>query len=272
MHVILAPVTEGGVPSVCALIQHMSQHIRVNAVEGLHVRAEPSVMLAADETGAATPALIRNLETEEVARSTRVREAFEQAMAAMQGSHVRWTELRSTDLDLGAYARLFDFVVLSRPAQANDSPSMGLIEAALFDSGRYLLIAPPEPPPTFADRIVIAWNGGAETARSIACARPFLTQAKEITVLQVESGMTPGPDAEAVADYLAQTGVKAEVVRRDDVPQRMAGATILEEAKRLGCDLLIKGGYTRSRLRQTIFGGMTIHILQYAEMPVLMSR
>lgn len=271
MHLVLAPVTETGVPSVCALARHIGDHIRLAVVEGLHVRAEPSVMLAADETGAATPALIRNLESEESARSGRVKTAFETAMTALPQTESRWTELRATDLDLGAYARLFDFVLLSRPAQANDSPSMGLIEAALFDSGRYLLIAPPSPPPTFAENIVIAWNGGAETARSIACARPFLTQAKQITILQVEGGMTPGPEAEAVAGYLAATGVKADVLRREG-SSRSAGALILEEASRLGCDLLIKGGYTRSRLRQTIFGGMTIHILQYADMPVLMSR
>lgn len=271
MHLVLAPVTEAGVPSVCTLAQHIGEHIRLSVVEGLHVRAEPSVMLAADETGAATPALIRNLESEEAARGDRVRSAFEGAMAALDGTQARWTELRATDLDLGAYARLFDFVLLSRPAQASDSPSMGLIEAALFDSGRYLIIAPPSPPPTFAERIVIAWNGGAETARSVACARPFLTQASEVTILQVEGGMTPGPDAEAVADYLGATGVKADVLRRQG-SGRNAGQIILDEATRLGCDLLIKGGYTRSRLRQTIFGGMTIHILQYADMPVLMSR
>lgn len=271
MHVVLAPVTEAGVPSVAALARHVAEHIGVAVVEGLHVRAEPSVMLAADETGAATPALIRNLETEEAARGARVRETFEAAMQCLPDASTRWTELRATDLDLGAYARLFDFVILSRPAQASDSPSMGLIEAALFDSGRYLLIAPPKPPTSFADNIVIAWNGGAETARSIACARPFLRQAKQVTVLQVEGGMTPGPDAEAVAEYLARTGVKANVIRRME-GGRAAGVAILEEAEKLGCDLLVKGGYTRSRLRQTIFGGMTIHILQYADMPVLMSR
>ncbi|MGZ0186950.1 MAG: universal stress protein, partial [Alphaproteobacteria bacterium] len=171
----------------------------------------------------------------------------------------------------GASARLFDFVILSRPAQASDSPSMGLIEAALFDSGRYLLIAPPTPPVTFADNVVIAWNGGAETARSIACARPFLQQAKSVTVLQIEGGMTPGPDADYIVEYLASTGVASSVVRKEG-SSRNAGADMLDEAAKLGCDLLVKGGYTRSRLRQTIFGGPTIHILQYAEMPVLMSR
>ncbi len=271
MHLILAPVTEAGVPSVCELAKHIGEHIQVAVVEGLHVRAEPSVMLAADETGAATPALIRNLESEEHARGQRVMDAFRAAMAGMPGTEARWTELRSTDLDIGAYARLFDFTLVSRPGQGNDSPSMGLIEAALFDRGRYLMIAPPNPAPNFAENIVIAWNGGAETARSIACARPFLRQAKSVTVLQVEGGMTPGPEAESIAEYLSGTGVKTDVLRKAG-STRDAGAIILEESGRLGCDLLIKGGYTRSRLRQTIFGGATIHILQNAEMPVHMSR
>ena len=271
MHVVLAPVTESGVDSVTALARHVSQHVHVAVVEGLHVRAEPSVMLAADETGAATPALIRNLETEESSRSQRVQSAFEAAMTAVPDAKIRWTELRSTDLDLGAYARLFDFVLVSRPGQTNDSPSMGLIEAVLFDSGRYLMIAPPTPPKTFAENIVIAWNGGAETARSIAMGHAFLQQAKTVTVMQVDAGMTPGPDADHVARYLAESGIEAGVVRLEG-RGRDAGPIFLEQATALGCDLLIKGGYTRSRLRQTIFGGPTIHILQYAEMPVLMSR
>lgn len=271
MYAILAPVTETGVPSVSAMLAHIAAHIEVAVVEGLHVRAEPSVMLAADETGAATPALIRNLEDEEAARSQRVRAAFEASMGAFPNAERRWAELRTADLDIGAYARLYDFIALSRPTQASDSPSMGLIEAALFDSGRFLLVAPPTPPTSVGDHVVIAWNGGAETARSIACARPFLHNAKVVTVLEVDSGMTPGPEAEPLVQYLAATGVEATIVRAK-AGSRSAGAAILAEAESLGCDLLVKGGYTRSRLRQTIFGGPTIHILQNAEMTVLMSR
>jgi len=271
MYAILTPITETGVPSISAMLQHVAMHIDVSVIEGLHVRAEPSVMLAADETGAATPSLIRNLENEEAARSQRVRDAFEGSMGAFPKAECRWVELRTADLDIGAYARLFDLVALSRPAQASDSPSMGLIEAALFDSGRYLLVAPPKPPNSVGDRIVIAWNGGAETSRSLACARPFLQNCQEVTLLEVDNAMTPGPDAEAAARYLQATGVNPSVLKVK-AAGRSAGATILEEAIKLNCDLLIKGGYTRSRLRQTIFGGPTIHILQYAEMSVLMSR
>ena len=38
------------------------------------------------------------------------------------------------------------------------------------------------------------------------------------------------------------------------------------------CDLLIKGAYTQSRLRQMIFGGATRHILAHASLPVLMAH
>jgi nucleotide-binding universal stress UspA family protein len=40
----------------------------------------------------------------------------------------------------------------------------------------------------------------------------------------------------------------------------------------VGADLLIKGGYTQSRLRQMIFGGATNHILNEAQIPVLMAH
>jgi nucleotide-binding universal stress UspA family protein len=40
----------------------------------------------------------------------------------------------------------------------------------------------------------------------------------------------------------------------------------------VGGDLLIKGAYTQSRLRQMIFGGATSHILAEANLPVLMAN
>jgi nucleotide-binding universal stress UspA family protein len=47
---------------------------------------------------------------------------------------------------------------------------------------------------------------------------------------------------------------------------------MLDEVYKLGGDLMVKGGYTRSRLRQTIFGGPTSHILANAEIAVFMAH
>ena len=47
---------------------------------------------------------------------------------------------------------------------------------------------------------------------------------------------------------------------------------MLDKAEELGCDLIVKGAYTQSRLRQMIFGGTTRHILANAKLPVLMAH
>ncbi|MGB8107544.1 MAG: universal stress protein, partial [Pseudolabrys sp.] len=50
------------------------------------------------------------------------------------------------------------------------------------------------------------------------------------------------------------------------------GEAILAAAQSLGCDLLIKGAYTQSRLRQWIFGGATQHVLANTALPVLLAN
>ena len=71
--------------------------------------------------------------------------------------------------------------------------------------------------------------------------------------------------------YLQRNGIAAKpmTVGLDD---RTTGEAILAAAKAEGCDLLVKGAYTQSRLRQMIFGGATSHILANAELPVLMAH
>src|SRR3546814_8692484 len=46
---------------------------------------------------------------------------------------------------LGSYGRVFDLTVVSRPQSASDRPRMATLEAALFERGRPVLLAPPTP-------------------------------------------------------------------------------------------------------------------------------
>ena len=108
-------------------------------------------------------------------------------------------------------------------------------------------------------------------ARSISFAQPFLAQAKRVIVLAVEGGSVPGPGAAEVAKALRRGGIAAEAaeVRQEG---KTVGETILAEVDKLGADLLVKGAYTHSRLRQMIFGGATKHIMNEAELPILMAH
>ena len=126
-------------------------------------------------------------------------------------------------------------------------------------------------PQVIGANVLVAWNGSTEQTRTTAFAMPLLREAKEVTVLSVEGGMTPGPTGEEVAHYLRRNGVAATAVTVAP-GTRTTGETILDHAKTHGCDLLVKGAYTQSRLRQMIFGGATRHILASATLPVLMAH
>jgi nucleotide-binding universal stress UspA family protein len=83
--------------------------------------------------------------------------------------------------------------------------------------------------------------------------------------------MTPGPTGDAFAHYLRLNGIAVTPVTVG-LGKRTTGEVILDYARAQGCDLLVKGAYTQSRLRQMVFGGATRHILASATLPVLMAH
>jgi len=173
---------------------------------------------------------------------------------------------------IGNYGRVFDVIVMNR-RDANSGPMHDrAIESCLFESGRPILLAPPLAPRQIATNVLIAWNCSTEQARAIALAMPLLQKADRVTVLTVIGGTgVPGPSAEQLIRYLRCNGVAAEPMRVE-LDGRSTGEVILASAQSLGCDLLIKGAYTQSRLRQWIFGGATQHVLANAALPVLLAN
>jgi nucleotide-binding universal stress UspA family protein len=101
---------------------------------------------------------------------------------------------------------------------------------------------------------------------------PLLHQAAQVTVLFVPGGQgVPGPSAEQFLRHLQINGIPAKL-KTVNLEGKTTGEVILAQAKAEGCDLLVKGAYTQSRLRQMIFGGATSHILAHADLPVLMAH
>lgn len=174
------------------------------------------------------------------------------------------------DSQAAAMARVFDVSVMGRPGSDRGDPRMATAEAAIFESGRPVLLAPPAPAATLGETIVISWNQSTETARAVAFAMPLLLKAKSVFVLTIDGFGVDGPPGELLARSLRMHGVKAEALTRPNA--RSAGEAILDQTAKLGGDLLVKGAYTQSRLRQMIFGGATSHILAKAQIPVLMAN
>lgn len=173
------------------------------------------------------------------------------------------------DVALGSLGRLYDATVIARPGGRGSR--MTAFESALFDSGRLVLMAPPSIPKKLGDTILIHWNRSTETARIIALCIEVLKKAKMVQLLTVEGSVVPGPSAREALGYLEAHGIHA-TEKTVESRGRGAGDTILAEAQSMGADLLVKGAYTQSRLRQMIFGGATSQVLARAEIPVLLSH
>jgi nucleotide-binding universal stress UspA family protein len=211
-------------------------------------------------------------------QSKRLFESFMQEHGVPYGDHKKalssnWLENAPEDEHfVGSHGRVFGVIVLGKPGRDPEGPRMTTLEAALFESGRPVLIAPQVPRPQMGTNVLIAWNCSTEQARATAFAMPILKRASRVVVLTVEGGAAvPGPTGEQLCRSLQLNGVPAKPLTVG-LDGRLTGEAVLAHANALGCDLLIKGAYTQSRLRQLIFGGTTRYILSNAELPVLMAH
>jgi nucleotide-binding universal stress UspA family protein len=197
--------------------------------------------------------------------------AAEQAEpAAADRPSAAWQEVTGFESELiGRLARVFDLTVIARRGPRGSSHDT--VQAALLETGRPLLLAPPAVPATLGDRVLLTWNASPQAARAVTSALPFLRQAGHVTIMSVSNGPEPEPTTEQLARSLAWHGVAAEV-RRIEQGSRRVRDILLSEAAALGADLVVLGAYSHSRMRQVVFGGVTEHMLDYAELPVLMSR
>lgn len=206
-------------------------------------------------------------DAEERQRIAAVRQAFEQRAA---GLSFEWRSSEdSGPTAIGTIGRAFDLIVMPQPGALPKMPE-SVFETALFDSGRPVLVVPQGFAGMVGKRILFAWNGSTESARAISLAMPVLSGAESIDVLSVDGAMVPGPSSAEIADSLRSHGLN--VTSQHVKPgSRTAGQTIVDTAVAGGADLIVKGAYTQSRLRQMIFGGMTRHLILHSPLPVLFS-
>ena len=246
-------------------------------IEGFALRVATTAAYAVADVGAAIPQLEQDI-AENTQRNQSLFENFMQEHGVARGGAATalsssWLEdTPKDDRFVGSHGRLFDVIALGRPGRDPKGPRMSTLEAALFESGRPVLIAPPSPPSDIGKNVLIAWNCSTEQARTIAFAMPILKRANSVVVLTVEGGVAvPGPTGQQLCQYLRLSGVPAKPLTVG-LGGRLTGEAVLAHAKTLSCDLLIKGAYTQSRLRQFIFGGATRYILSNATLPVLMAH
>jgi nucleotide-binding universal stress UspA family protein len=225
-------------------------------------------------------AAVEAIETQRQRWETAARTAIDKFEQAARGSgRSVESHLIKSDPDRAAeifarLARRFDVAVLTQAEPEISSTQASIIEAALFDSGRPLLLAPyVQREGLKLGRAVVCWDGSRTAARALGDAMPFLARAQnvEVVIVASEAGKSdeiPGAD---IAHHLTRHGLKVElkqiVVRDLDVAN-----AILSHVADASADFIVMGGYGHSRLREFVLGGATRGILGAMTVPTLMSH
>ena len=168
---------------------------------------------------------------------------------------------------LGDLSRVYNVVIISRPYQELQSASLSSIQTILFDGGRPVMLIPMNKQIDIGKEVVISWNCTTESSRAVFAALPILKKANNVTILTVEKVITEGPSGEQVSELLASHGIDAKPVTISG-DEKKIGDAILDFSKSVDADLIIKGAYTQSRLREIIFGGATRHLMLHSEIPI----
>ncbi|QQP90863.1 universal stress protein [Skermanella sp. TT6] len=255
-------------------------------VEALHVGGDPRDMVPMLGDGLSGPMIeeiMKASEQEFAADAEIARKHFEAARAAAQAALVqsapgpgmasgRMRSVTGVMEDVIPHeARLADLVVFPQTAGIGDSRLSVTLEATLLGSARPLLLAPERPPAKIGGTVAIAWNGGAECARAVAAAMPFLIRAAAVRIVTADTAVTSAEEAARLADYLAWHGIQPAI---DTIrpAKESVGAALIARVGELEADLLVMGGYGHSRVREMILGGVTRYVLSHPGLPVLMAH
>lgn len=163
-------------------------------------------------------------------------------------------------------SRLNDLVILNRPAGSISSAVA--FDAAVFESGRPTLLVKDEVDSDLLRHIVIAWNGSVEATRAVAASMALLHEAERVSIFTTLDEEAIADDLD-LAESLSWHGINPLYLR--PLPgERSAEQALTRIIGDIKPSMLVMGAYTHSRLREAFLGGMTRHVLDHADIPVLM--
>lgn len=178
---------------------------------------------------------------------------------------------------LAGYARVNDLTVLPMPEgnYLEQLDSHWYVEAALFESGRPVLVLPDGYASAGAGfgTVVVAWDQTRAAARALADALPILRLARSVRVVTIthEKAILAEPPPHEIVLELAAHDIKA-AYETVDAKGRDAATALTDYVRAHSGDLLVMGGYGHSRLRELVLGGATKHMLTHLPVPLLMSH
>ncbi|MBS0517902.1 MAG: universal stress protein [Proteobacteria bacterium] len=207
----------------------------------------------------------------------KVKAGFDRAMSKA-GTAAEWIEVDDRDGSVVSHhARYADLVIVGQIDQDEllPRPEYAIPERVALESGAPTLVVPHAGTPAAVGRkILIAWNGSAQSARAVRDAFPFLARAERVTVLTINPDAHQskfGPPGSRIAAHLSNHGIMADV-RELTVAESAIGDTILAQAADSDSDLIVMGAYGHPRAYEVVLGGATRTLFRQMTVPILMSH
>jgi nucleotide-binding universal stress UspA family protein len=202
---------------------------------------------------------------------------FLAAAAQADLSSAEWRAPEGSAADVTVlHARHADLLILGEHDSEDRSSyiSRHFVEDVVMSSGRPAIVLPyAGTVRTFAESVLIAWDGSRESARALADALPVIKHAKFVTVVTVETGPTQvEPAGIDVAAWLERHNIQAGFATAPRVSSVYAGSLLLNMLTDHHIDLVVMGAYGHARVQERLLGGMTRTMLQSMTVPVLMSH
>ena len=271
------PADKAGLAATKALLDIGRSH-----VIGLHVRVAPGNLITVGD-GAYTPAvIIDSLEQHDRERAAAARNLFATWRKACgldlasspsnaAASSADWHEVLATvGLEIASRGRAADLIVLPRAPRGYSAAGDGALEAALFSTGRPVLIVPEEPARPLHSTVVIAWNDSRESARAVAASWPLLARAERIILFVGGKDEPMRRSADRLADHLMWRDYTRPTLIVD--PARDVAGVLLDVAQRERAGCIVMGAYSHSRLQQYVLGGTTTDMFRLCRIPMLMAH
>jgi nucleotide-binding universal stress UspA family protein len=222
------------------------------------------------------PSIIDSCRAENQKTAQKAKHQFDEtarrAGASSESSIVSAGTASATDR-FGKMARRYDLAVVAQAQPNDDLVENEIIQSALFNAGRPVLVVPYIQKNAFkVDRVMVCWDGSRSAARAIGDAIPLIQRAGKIEVVTIEPRERQNELSSAdIALHLARHDLKVEL-KPIVAPGADVANTLLSYAADSSIDLIVMGGYGHSRLREFVLGGATRGILQSMTVPTLMSH
>lgn len=260
------PESASRVLDAASCLAELSGATRINV---LAIRTPPSATILPSEE-VLTQRDAQRIRAQEQSRIDRLKSVHD-ARAAASPSAVAgdWSDAEGlADVLASEWGRRADFIVLPRPAGHPAEQERRALQAALFETGRPVLVVPPEPPfQPFGRRIAIAWRDDGRTIQAVLSVLRWAGRAEQIHIL---AGTRDSAAAPKIPAILQEHGIRSSLHVLPIAAEHAFGEALLDAAHRLGADLLVMGAFVHNPLRNMILGGVTRYMLTHADLPVLM--